>query len=240
MSTLFISDLHLSPQRPKMTQLFLDFLKLRAKKAQTLYILGDFFDVWIGDDAMDEFAHSIVAALRSLADSGVKIFLMPGNRDFLYGRVFSAQSGVTLIADPTCVDLYGTRTLLVHGDSLCTTDKKFQFFRYLVRHPLLCGIYLRLPLSARINFANFLRSKSTRANKQKSAYLMDVSQESVEAMMRRYQATRLIHGHTHDPNTHQFTLDDKPVTRIVLGAWENSGWVLSVDESSMHTEILEV
>ena len=239
MTTLFISDLHLCPERPKITQVFLDFLAQRGRQAQALYILGDFFDAWIGDDAMDDFALSIVQALRSLADTGVKIYLMPGNRDFLYGKVFSALSGVTLIADPTCIDLYGKPTLLVHGDSLCTEDKSFQVFRYLIRHPLLCKIFLGLSLNFRTRFAANLRHKSTDANKHKTAYLMDVSQQSVEKMMRRYQAIQLIHGHTHNPKVYDFNIDHHPARRIVLGAWENNGWVLNVEQESLQIDVLE-
>lgn len=226
MNTLFISDIHLNTQRPKITQLFLAFLQDEAAKADALYILGDFFDTWIGDDAMGEFEDTIARALHQLVDKGVKVYLMPGNRDFLYGKKFAQKSGVILISDPTIIDLNGTKTLLVHGDSLCSADKKFQIFRYFVRHKILTWIFLHTPLSFRQNFAKFLRGKSTASNQKKSAYLMDVNQKTVEDLMRQYQIFNMIHGHTHDPKVEHFILDRKPATRTVLGAWETASHYL--------------
>jgi UDP-2,3-diacylglucosamine hydrolase len=228
MNTLFISDIHLNSQRPQITQIFLEFLNQEAPKAQALYILGDFFDSWIGDDAMDELANKIADALHTLVNKGTKVYLMPGNRDFLYGEVFAQKSGVILIPDPVVIDLNGTPTLLVHGDSLCSTDRSFQIFRYFVRHPLLTWIFLHTPLGFRKNFAQMLRNKSTRSNQKKSAYLMDVNQKTVEDFMRKYEVTRMIHGHTHDPKVVEFDLDGKKMTRTVLGAWETQGHFLAI------------
>jgi UDP-2,3-diacylglucosamine hydrolase len=226
MNTLFISDLHLARERPQITAIFLDFLKTRAAKAQALYILGDFFDVWIGDDAMDDYARSIAKALRELADTGVPIYLMPGNRDFLYGHAFCQQSGVTLISDPLLIDLYGTPTLLAHGDALCSADKAYQLFRKIVRNPITQFIFLHLPLFLRKKIASGLRRGSHLENQKKSAYIMDVVQESVIEVMQKYHVQHLIHGHTHQPNVHHFMLDDKSATRTVLGSWEQEGHVL--------------
>jgi UDP-2,3-diacylglucosamine hydrolase len=228
MNTLFISDIHLNPGRPKITEIFLEFLREEATKAQALYILGDFFDSWIGDDVMDDFANTIAKALRQLVDKGVKVYLMPGNRDFLYGKLFEEKTGVILIPDPTVIDLHGTPTLLVHGDNLCSADRAFQIFRYFVRHPVLTWIFLHTPLSFRQKFAQYLRHKSTASNQKKSAYIMDVHQKTVEDMMRKYHVLHMIHGHTHDPKVEKFILDGKPATRTVLGAWENDKYVLEV------------
>lgn len=226
MNTLFISDIHLNPKRPKITQLFLDFLCREAHDAQALYILGDFFDSWIGDDTMTDFENNIAAALRELVDSGVKVYLMPGNRDFLYGDVFAAKTGVVLIPDPCVIDLNGTPTLLVHGDSLCSTDWAFQIFRYFVRHPVLTWIFLHTPLSFRQKFAQFLRNKSTASNLKKAAYMMDANQATVEQLMRQHHVLHMIHGHTHVPKVVNFTLDEKVATRTVLGSWDHEPYVL--------------
>ncbi|MFA6037930.1 MAG: UDP-2,3-diacylglucosamine diphosphatase [Legionellales bacterium] len=228
MNTLFISDIHLNPHRPKITAIFLEFLQGEALNAEALYILGDFFDSWIGDDVMDDFANTIAKALHQLVDSGVKVYLMPGNRDFLYGKVFEEKSGVILIPDPTLINLNGTPTLLVHGDSLCSADRGFQIFRYFVRHPVLTWIFLHTPLAFRQKFAQYLRNKSTDSNQKKSAYIMDVDQKTVENMMRKFKATHMIHGHTHDPKIVEFNLDGKKVTRTVLGAWETEGYCLTI------------
>ncbi len=227
MKTLFVSDLHLNPQRPKITQIFLDFLSQEASGAQALYILGDFFDSWIGDDAMDDLAIRITQALHQVVDAGVTVYLMPGNRDFLYGKVFVQKSGVILIPDPIVINLNGTQTLLVHGDSLCSSDRGFQIFRYFIRHPILTWIFLHTPLSFRKNFAQMLRNKSTTSNQKKSAYLMDVNQKTVEDLMRKYQVLHMIHGHTHDPKVVEFELDGKKATRTVLGSWETDKYVLT-------------
>lgn len=235
MTTLFISDLHLCKQRPQITQIFLDFLQQKAPLAQALYILGDFFDSWIGDDAMDDYALSIAKALRQLADQGVLIYLMPGNRDFLYSDVFAKLSGVTLIPDPILINLYGTPTLLAHGDALCSADRAQQWFRYCVRHPWLTWIYLHCTLNFRIKFAQFLRKTSHAENQKKPAYIMDVTQVAVEKIMQQYHVQHLIHGHTHQPNVHHFMLNGKPATRTVLGSWEQEGHVLVCDANGQRS-----
>jgi UDP-2,3-diacylglucosamine hydrolase len=178
---------------------------------------------------MGDFENMIAKALRQLVDSGVTVYLMPGNRDFLYGKVFAQKSGVVLIPDPTVIDLNGVPTLLVHGDNLCSADRGFQIFRYFVRHPVLTWIFLHTPLTFRQKFAQYLRNRSTSSNQKKSAYIMDVHQKTVEDMMRKYHVLHMIHGHTHSPKVVQFKLDGMDATRTVLGAWETDKYVLNSD-----------
>ncbi len=226
MKTLFISDLHLNPKQPKITQMFLEFLKQDAVNAQALYILGDFFDHWVGDDAMGDFENRIGVALHELVHSGVKVYLMPGNRDFLYGHVFAQKSGVILIPDPIKIDLNGTPTLLVHGDSLCTADKGYQVYRALVRHPVTKFIFLHFPLALRKKIGIFLRQQSREGNQKRPDYLMDVEQKTVEDFMNRYHVLQMIHGHTHAHKVLSFKLDGELATRTVLGAWDETQFVL--------------
>ena len=226
MTTLFISDLHLSPNDPKLTQDFFHFLDSQAKQAEALYILGDFFDYWIGDDDINDWINSVVTKLQILTQHGVKLYLMGGNRDFLLGHEFAKRVGGTKLSDPTLISLYGTPTLLVHGDALCTEDHAYQTFRAIVQNPLVKKLYLSLPLKWRRNIAHFLRKKSHASNQKKSYTLMDVSQTAVEKIIRRYNVLHLIHGHTHIPKVVEFKLDGKTATRTVLGAWDHGVWVL--------------
>jgi UDP-2,3-diacylglucosamine hydrolase len=231
--TLFISDLHLCAARPAVTRLFLDFLEREASRARALYILGDLFEYWIGDEAADtdEF-RSTIQGMHALTGRGVPLYVMHGNRDFLMGERFSHASGAKLIADPTVVDLYGERTLLMHGDSLCTLDVEHMKFREMVRDASWQKNFLAQPLSEREAIARQYREMSKSAMAMKAADIMDVEQRTVETVMRQNGVQRLIHGHTHRPAEHAFTLQGKPATRTVLGDWYDQGSVLRATPST--------
>jgi UDP-2,3-diacylglucosamine hydrolase len=227
---LLISDLHLQEERPDITRAFLDFLGGRARSAEALYILGDFFEAWIGDDAMTPFQSSICAALRALSDGGTKIFLMHGNRDFLIGSTFCKKAGCTLLADPSLVRLNGEPVLLMHGDSLCTRDEGYMRLRRVLRNPLTLFILRHLPLGTRHKLARKLRSESRAQTQMKARDIVDVTPEEVPRVMRQHGVATLIHGHTHRRAVHELQIGDLPARRIVLGDWDRQGWVLQVDE----------
>lgn len=227
---LLISDLHLQEERPDITRAFLDFLGGRARSAEALYILGDFFEAWIGDDAMTPFQSSICAALRALSDGGTKIFLMHGNRDFLIGSTFCKKAGCTLLADPSVVRLNGEPVLLMHGDSLCTLDQGYMRLRRVLRNPLTLFVLRNLPLGTRHKLARKLRSESRAQTRMKASDIVDVTPEEVPRVMRQHGVSTLIHGHTHRPEVHAVQIGDLPGRRIVLGDWDAQGWVLQVDE----------
>ncbi|MDE2070515.1 MAG: UDP-2,3-diacylglucosamine diphosphatase [Gammaproteobacteria bacterium] len=232
MTTLFISDLHLDAARPRITQLFLEFLNTRAHRAQALYILGDFFEAWIGDDDPDPHHAEVIAAVRALTATGVPVYFMHGNRDFLIGPGFIDKTGCTLLADPTRVELHGTPTLLMHGDLLCTDDLEYQKFRHHVRNPAWQKAFLAKPLMERRRFAQQARAQSQTQTASKPDYLMDVNQQEVERVMQEHRVTHLIHGHTHRPAVHRIGANGRNLTRIVLGDWYEQSSVLAVDEST--------
>jgi len=228
---LLISDLHLQEERPDITRAFLDLLATRARDANALYILGDFFEAWIGDDGMTPFQASICQALRTLSDSGTQVFLMHGNRDFLIGKVFCKAAGCTLLRDPSVVDMGGEPVLLMHGDSLCTRDEAYMKLRRYLRNPLSLWILRHLPLSTRHKLARKLRSESKSQTRMKANDIIDVTPTEVPRIMRQHGVRTLIHGHTHRPAIHKLTLDDGSAgRRIVLGDWDRQGWALQVDE----------
>ena len=233
MSTLFISDLHLDPARLQITQLFLDFLKTEARTAEALYILGDFFEVWIGDDDPDPHHGRVMAGVRELVDSGVPVYFMHGNRDFLIGEGFARKTGCTLLADPTVLTLQGTPTLLMHGDTLCTDDVEYQAFRKMVREPARQKAFLAQSVEERRAFMARARATSKLHTQSKAEYIMDVNQQAVEVVMKQHDVTRLIHGHTHRPAVHNFQSDAKEKTRIVLGDWYEQGSILRIAEGKM-------
>ena len=235
--SLFISDLHLSAERPDTVQLFLGFLEQRAARAQTLYILGDLFDVWIGDDLDTPPIPRIKAALHSLANGGTRILLMHGNRDFLLGQRFCTDSGCALLPDPSLIELQGIPTLLMHGDSLCTDDLDYQAFRRQVRDPAFIEHFLSLSIPQRIARVTEFRTKSGEATSMKAEEIMDVNPQAVTDQMREHAARRLIHGHTHRPALHRFELDGRQVARYVLGEWHaDSARILSVDQDGWREE----
>lgn len=219
MHSLFVSDLHLSPERPGLHAVFLDFLRGPAAQAEALYILGDLFEYWAGDDDDDPFNAGVLAALRARAAGGTKILVMHGNRDFLFGERFAGDSGATLIPDPTVVDLYGTPTLLMHGDTLCTDDVDYQRFRAQVRDPRYQQQFLSQPLANRKQFIAGLRDTSAKEKSLKSMEIMDVAPAAVEAALCEHGYPRLIHGHTHRPARHEHVVDGHRCERWVLGDW---------------------
>lgn len=227
MTTLFISDLHLTADRPAITELFFDFLEREARRAQALYILGDFFEYWIGDDALEqpEF-RPIAERLHSLVVGGTPVGIMRGNRDFLLGERFAAETGCRLVEDPTVIDLYGTPVLLMHGDTLCTDDVEYMAVRRMTRSADWQREFLAKPASERDAIARGHRERSRQATARKAAEIMDVTQTAVAAAMRAHNVRHLIHGHTHRPGEHIFTLDGAPACRIVLGDWYRNGSVL--------------
>lgn len=227
---LLISDLHLEEQRPDITRAFLGLLDGQAREAEALYILGDFFEVWIGDDAMSPFQVSICQALRQLSDSGTNIFLMHGNRDFMLGRAFCKAAGCTLLSDPSVVQFNGEPVLLMHGDSLCTRDEAYMRMRRYLRNPLTLFVLRHLPLSTRHKLARKLRNESQAQTRMKANDIVDVTPEEVPRIMALYGVHTLIHGHTHRPAIHKLHVGDEPAKRIVLGDWDRQGWALQVDE----------
>ncbi|WP_100639585.1 UDP-2,3-diacylglucosamine diphosphatase [Marinobacter salexigens] len=229
MTTLFISDLHLEESRPDITGAFLGFLKEKAPGAESLYILGDFFEAWIGDDERTPLQDQAATALRALSDSGTRIFLMHGNRDFLIGEDFCARSGATLLDDPTLIDLYGTPALLMHGDSLCTADVEYQKFRAKMRDPQMQKMILARPLDDRQQMARQLREMSMSTNRGKAEEIMDVTPEEVVRVMEAQDVPLLIHGHTHRPAEHNLEVNGKPAKRIVLGDWDKNIWWLAAE-----------
>nr|WP_288467428.1 UDP-2,3-diacylglucosamine diphosphatase [uncultured Pseudomonas sp.] len=231
---LLISDLHLEEERPDISRAFLHFLDTRARQAEALYILGDFFEVWIGDDAMTPFQRGIAEALQRLSDGGTRIYLMHGNRDFLLGKAFCREAGCTLLGDPHMVTLNGEKVLLMHGDSLCTLDVGYQKMRRLLRNPLSLFILRNLPLNSRHKLARKLRSESRSQTRMKASDIVDVTPEEVQRVMAQYGVQTLIHGHTHRPAVHELQVDGQPARRIVLGDWDKQGWALQIDENGFN------
>jgi len=237
-STLFISDLHLSGDRENITDLFVDFLEKRASKADALYILGDLFEVWMGDDMILPDYMPCINKMKQLADNGLPLFVMQGNRDFLMAEQFSTLSGASLIDDPSIIDLYGTPTLLMHGDTMCTDDIDYQKFRTMVRDPLWQKDFLDKSPDERLAMAAKLREASKEAMSNKTMEIMDVNQEAVERAMLDHGIVQLIHGHTHRPAIHDFMVNEKNMKRIVLGDWYEHGSVLVCDKKGCELESL--
>jgi UDP-2,3-diacylglucosamine hydrolase len=232
-STLFISDLHLDDSRPRIVELFESFLSSEARSADALYILGDLFEAYIGDDDDAPLPKRVASALKALSDSGVPVYFIHGNRDFLLGEDFARRAGMTLLEDGTVVDLYGTSTLLLHGDVLCTDDVAYLAFREQVRDPAWQRMFLSQPLSTRRVYAAKARDASRAHTSQADMAIMDANQRAVENALRGANVARMIHGHTHRPAIHDFGLDGEPAQRIVLGDWYEQGSVLRVDAGSI-------
>ena len=232
MSVLFISDLHLAPERPAVTRAFLSFLSDRASASESLYILGDLFEAWIGDDDPSAMAAEVQDALRNLSDSGVNLFIQQGNRDFLLGKRFIKRCGAVMLGDEHIVEYAGHRALAMHGDSLCTDDIDYQRFRRKARNPIYKWCLSHLPLKRRQKLATDWRAKSMAANSNKASAIMDVNGDAVTAVMGKHAVDVLIHGHTHRPNRHALASGE----RIVLGDWHDLGWVLCLDDSGYNLE----
>lgn len=226
MTTLFISDLHLDDSRPAMTAAFLHLLENAATQADALYILGDFFEAWVGDDNVAPLTLDVIAALRRLTDTGVPVYLMQGNRDFLFGGRFCKMSGCILLPDPTAINLYGRRTLLMHGDSLCTDDHSYMRIRPILRSRLFKFVMYCFPLRLRYKLAKKARAKSKQATGLKSPMSMDANLDAIKKSLQEHQATLLIHGHTHQPAIQHLSLGPDFVTRIVLSDWYEKANVL--------------
>ena len=226
MRTLLISDLHLDAAHPAVVDQFLTFLEREARGSDGLYILGDLFEAWLGDDDPDPAARAVVAALRRLVDSGVPCFVMHGNRDFLIGERFCRETGAALLDDGTIAERHGRRVLLMHGDTLCTDDVSYQRLRRIVRHPLVRWAFNRLGLAQRRAIAQRLRAGSRKHVGMTAPEIMDVNAAAVSEAFRSSGVDTLIHGHTHRPAVHELLVDGRSVRRIVLGDWYTQGSVL--------------
>ncbi|WP_454121756.1 UDP-2,3-diacylglucosamine diphosphatase [Kosakonia sp. Marseille-Q7440] len=233
MATLFIADLHLHTEEPAITAGFLHFLDGVAREADALYILGDLFEAWIGDDDPNPLHQRVADAIRALVDSGVPCYFIHGNRDFLLGKRFARESGMQLLPQEKVLNLYGRKVLIMHGDTLCTDDAGYQAFRAKVHQPWLQTLFLALPLFIRHRVAAKMRAGSRAANSSKSLAIMDVNQQAVIEAMEKHRVQWLIHGHTHRPAVHQLTANDAPAWRAVLGAWHSKGSMIRVSESDV-------
>ncbi|MFC2564239.1 MAG: UDP-2,3-diacylglucosamine diphosphatase [Neisseria sp.] len=227
MTVYFIADLHLSEARPDLTELFLHFMYGEAEKAQAVYILGDLFDFWIGDDERSVLTDTVKQAIRHLTGRGVKCYFIHGNRDFLLGKRFAAETGMILLPEYQTVDLFGRKTLICHGDTLCTDDVRYQQFRRKVHQKWRQKLFLLLPLPLRVSIAKKIRQTSKQDKQRKAAEIMDVNPQTVAETVGRYGADLLIHGHTHRQNIHR----NDGFTRIVLGDWKkDQASILKIDE----------
>lgn len=227
MTAFFISDLHLDESTPEATQYLIDFLQNRClAQATHLIILGDFFEVWLGDDVIEPWHQPIIKALKTVSDSGIKTYFMQGNRDFLLGKRFCQQAGLTLLEDPTLMRLNDQQVLLMHGDLLCTDDVDYQRFRRLVRRPLVQRVFHCLPKRWRQRLAATARAKSKAHTGATKAAIMDVNTDTVNDYIQQYQPDILIHGHTHRPVVERRQHPQGEFGRIVLGAWHQQASIL--------------
>ena len=234
--TLLLSDLHLAPDRPASVAAFEAFARGPARDAAAVYVMGDLFDAWVGDEqCADPFGRGVVAALRGISDAGVPVYVARGNRDFLLGDAFAAAAGATLLPEQTLVDLGGTSTLLSHGDEFCTDDVDYQRYRTLTRDPRHQRRLLRLPYAVRKWIAKWLRRKSHAATARKPESILDVNAAAIDAAFRRYDVARMIHGHTHRPARHTRVVDGVARERIVLADWDDRGHYLEIDEQGART-----
>ncbi|MEO8719418.1 MAG: UDP-2,3-diacylglucosamine diphosphatase [Burkholderiales bacterium] len=235
-ATLFISDLHLSGERPEINERFFEFLSTQAARAAALYVLGDLFEYWIGDDELDAavgdpLARAVATALGELSRRGVGVAFMHGNRDFLIAQRFCAASGARLLADPAVEKVGGVRTLLMHGDTLCTEDHDYQAWRRTARSSAWQHEFLAQPLAERRSTLQSLREKSKEVVGAKPAEIMDVSDAAVREALRQHGLTRLVHGHTHRPARHVLEVDGRRCERWVLPDWYERGGYLAIDET---------
>jgi UDP-2,3-diacylglucosamine hydrolase len=230
--TLFISDLHLADERPEINAIFFRFLDETAGTADALYILGDLFEYWVGDDQLDHdpLARAVVDSLRRVSDGGTRVFFMHGNRDFLIGKRFAREAGLTILADPTLIELYDQRVLLMHGDTLCTDDIAYQKFRAQTRTREWKSATLAQPYKARQQLAQSIRTQSDTEKSQKAEEIMDVTEATVEEVFRQHHYPLMIHGHTHRPATHRFLIDGRACERWVLADWHGRGEYLALSQ----------
>jgi len=237
-TTLFISDLHLDAKSPEIGEQFLRFLEGEAAHADALYILGDLFESWVGDDDPNPHYAIMKSALRALVDSGVPVFFMHGNRDFMISDQFAEETGVTLLSDPTPIELYGDKVLLSHGDALCIDDKQYQQVRLMTRNPDWQAMMRAKPLQERIAFAESARQQSKEYYDSVGEDIMDVNQDAVVGTFRTRGVDILLHGHTHRPAVHDVELEDRTARRIVLGDWYEQGSVVRWDDNGPRLEAL--
>lgn len=228
---LFISDLHLDRSHPSIANIFVSFLKKHTRPNHTLYILGDFFEAWIGDDDMSLFNLSIMDALKTATSQGLPIYIMHGNRDFLIGKKFLKYTGCQLLPDEHVIEINDKRVLLMHGDTLCTEDEKYLKFRKKMRNWFVQKIILLQSLKKRQAMAARYRAGSKQHTSMAAENIMDVTQAEVERVMQKHNVQHLIHGHTHRQAVHEFQLNGEPATRTVLGAWHEHGNALVCDEN---------
>ncbi|MEP7181516.1 MAG: UDP-2,3-diacylglucosamine diphosphatase [Betaproteobacteria bacterium] len=239
--TLFLSDLHLAPERPGLVAAFAAFCAGPARAAAGVYVLGDLFDSWIGDDQLREpLAAAVARDLHAVAQSGVAVHLMRGNRDFLLGERFAQAAGATLLPEQIVVDLCGIPTLLLHGDSLCTDDVQYQRYRAWMLDPAHQRLFLALPYPVRRGIARWLRRNSRRKTAGKSEDILDVTPAAVEAAFRATGVSRMIHGHTHRPARHHVFVDGRDCERRVLADWYDRGSWLEVDADGARTQDVPV
>ena len=233
MTTLLISDLHLHAGAPEIAEGFLEYLDNQARHADALYILGDLFEAWIGDDYQGAFEMRILEALAQLTKGGTGLYFMHGNRDFLIGDGFAQATGATLLPDPSVIELGEERVLLMHGDSLCTRDEAYMKFRAMARDPQWQTQILAMPVEQRLELAKNLRSQSGEANSNKAEDIMDVTPDEVAKAMAEHGVLTLIHGHTHRPAVHDLQVHGQAAKRMVLGDWQsNQGWEIRVEGDS--------
>jgi UDP-2,3-diacylglucosamine hydrolase len=229
---LFISDLHLTEERPEANERFIGFLEEKARAARALYILGDFFEYWIGDDDLVEPFNAVIAGLlKDLTQRGVQLYVMHGNRDFLIGEGFCAATGARLLEDPTVKEIQGIPTLLMHGDTLCTDDLEYQAWRRKARSPQFQAEFLAKPIAERRHAVMQMREKSKEVMQGKTAEIMDVNDDAVRQALRRHGVRRLIHGHTHRPGRHPIDVDGQRGERWVLPDWYGRGGYLEVGDA---------
>jgi UDP-2,3-diacylglucosamine hydrolase len=253
MSLFFISDLHLHPSRPEITQAFYDFLSSTAHKAEALYILGDFFEAWLGDDDDTPMYKEVIQRLKDYslgsgtankeqADNNqpIPVYIMHGNRDFLLGNTFANQANITLLNDPSVIEYHGCSHLLMHGDSLCTKDADYMAFRAMTRTSEWQQKVLSLSLQERREYAKSLRQKSQEMTSLKAEDILDVTPEEVIKKMAEYNVTSFIHGHTHRPNIHALTINNTSAQRIVLGDWEQKGWYIEITKTQLSLESFNI
>ncbi|QIQ21743.1 UDP-2,3-diacylglucosamine diphosphatase [Zophobihabitans entericus] len=234
MTSFFVADVHLDIKQPSITEGFLRFLH-RLPDGSNLYILGDLFDYWVGDDILTDFHQQIAGELAALSGRNIKTYFIQGNRDFMIGQPYAALCKMTLLPDVTLITPNNIKVVILHGDTLCTNDVSYQRFRRFTRIKFYQKIFLWLPRSFRQKLGGDIRKESRKHNKkynsEKSAYILDVNQDTVVETMEKYQATIMIHGHTHKPAVHQFEMNGQPVQRIVLGAWHDACDYVVFDEA---------
>ncbi len=240
MALYFIADLHLEEKRPELSRAFFNYLNKLPKDAEALYILGDLFEAWVGDDDDSAFAARACEQLKRLRERPLPVYVMRGNRDFLLGDGFCQKTGCLLIEDPTVIDYHGTAYLLMHGDTLCTEDEDYIAFRRQVRSSKWQQTVLALPLSQRRQLAQQLRDQSLAVNQAKSNEIMDVTADEMQRVMKAHNVRELIHGHTHRPAHHKLLLDNEKANRWVLGDWDQSGWQIRVDNHGAELEVFSL